>query len=226
MKNRRNYYRILQVQPDAPPEIIRASYRTMMRELKRHPDLGGSTPEASVLNEAYETLSDPKRREAYDEKLFLRFTKQPHSYSKKPVAPIFCPVCKRPLSRKPEPGDVCPKCQTPLQSDRIGKPGKTSKRSMDRVKSSVPIQYYSTWPGKPEKGRMIDFSPKGMRFLSKKRLPPRTVLKISSGLFEASGTVTNLSEEMEKGKICYAVGVCFLAVRFTESRGTFLSTSA
>jgi predicted transcriptional regulator len=35
MKNRRNYYRILQVQPDAPVEIIRASYRTMMRELKR-----------------------------------------------------------------------------------------------------------------------------------------------------------------------------------------------
>lgn len=34
MMNRRNYYRILQVQPDAPPEIIRASYRTLMKELK------------------------------------------------------------------------------------------------------------------------------------------------------------------------------------------------
>ena len=28
MRNRRNYYRLLQVQPDAPLEIIRASYRT------------------------------------------------------------------------------------------------------------------------------------------------------------------------------------------------------
>ena len=50
-------------------EIIRASYRTLMRELKNHPDLGGSTSEASILNEAYETLSDPKLRAAYDKKI-------------------------------------------------------------------------------------------------------------------------------------------------------------
>lgn len=39
--NRRNYYRILHVQPDAPLEIIRASYRAMMGPLKMHPDMGG-----------------------------------------------------------------------------------------------------------------------------------------------------------------------------------------
>ena len=65
MRNRRNYYRILQVQPDAPVEIIRASYRTLMLELKRHPDLGGSNSDASVLNEAYEVLANPERRAAY-----------------------------------------------------------------------------------------------------------------------------------------------------------------
>ena len=70
MKNRRNYYRVLQLQPDAPPEIIHASYRAIMRELRRHPDLGGSTSDAAILNEAYETLSDPVRRAAYDEELF------------------------------------------------------------------------------------------------------------------------------------------------------------
>ncbi len=226
MKNRRNYYRILQVQPDAPPEIIRASYRTMMRELKRHPDLGGLAWEASVINEAYETLSDPDRRSAYDDELFLKFTKQPYSRLRKPIVPIICPVCKRPLSRKPEPGEICPTCHTPLKSDFSPKAESENKRSLDRIKSSAAMDYYSQWPGKPEKGRMIDFSPIGMRFFCEKKIPPGTVLKISSGLFEASGTVTNLSEEMEKGRTFYSVGVCFLAVRFAESRGTFFSTTA
>jgi hypothetical protein len=39
-QNRRNYYRILHVQPDAPMEVIRASYRTLMQKLRFHPDLG------------------------------------------------------------------------------------------------------------------------------------------------------------------------------------------
>ncbi len=66
MKNRRNYYRILHIQPDAPPDIIKASYRTQMQKLKMHPDLGGDEWNASVLNEAYQVLSNPKKRAAYD----------------------------------------------------------------------------------------------------------------------------------------------------------------
>ena len=53
MKNRRNYYRLLQVQPDAPREVIRASFRTLIRELKHHPDLGGSDGDAALLIAAY-----------------------------------------------------------------------------------------------------------------------------------------------------------------------------
>jgi curved DNA-binding protein CbpA len=41
MTNRRNHYRTLFVQPDASIEVIRANYRTLMRKLKLHPDLGG-----------------------------------------------------------------------------------------------------------------------------------------------------------------------------------------
>ena len=226
MKNRRNYYRVLQVQPDAPTEIIRASYRTLMRELKKHPDLGGNTWDAEVLNEAYETLSDPQRRAAYDEELFIRYTKLTSSYTKQPITPVFCPICKRPLSRKARPGELCLTCQTPLQSEDSTSAEPVSPRSIERIKKEEQIYYYSQWPGKPVKGRMVDFSPKGMRFLCNEKLSPQTVLKISSKLFEASGTVTNLSEETWGGKKCYAVGICFIAVRFEDFRGTFFSTSA
>lgn len=42
-KSRRNYYRILYLQPEAPAEVIRAAYRALMQTLKAHPDLGATT---------------------------------------------------------------------------------------------------------------------------------------------------------------------------------------
>jgi DnaJ-class molecular chaperone len=68
--NQRNLYRILYVQPDAPLEIIRASYRTLMQKLKAHPDLGGDEWNAAVINKAFDVLSDTEKRLAYDAKLF------------------------------------------------------------------------------------------------------------------------------------------------------------
>ena len=70
MKNKRNYYRILHVQPDAPTEVIRASYRTLMQKLRQHPDLGGENWNASIINEAHNVLADDARRRAYDRTLF------------------------------------------------------------------------------------------------------------------------------------------------------------
>lgn len=68
-KNRRNYYRILHVQPEAPAEVIKASYRTLMSKLRMHPDLGGDHDLAILVNEAYAVLGDPQRRAAYDREL-------------------------------------------------------------------------------------------------------------------------------------------------------------
>ena len=72
MKNRRNYYRLLRVQPDASLEIIKHSYRTLMQKLQHHPDLGGEEWNARNINMAYATLRDPKKRATYDRKLFAQ----------------------------------------------------------------------------------------------------------------------------------------------------------
>lgn len=63
---RRDYYRVLQVDEDAHPEIIRAAFRTLLRVLRKHPDLGGDEAQARLLIEAYETLNHPQRRAAYN----------------------------------------------------------------------------------------------------------------------------------------------------------------
>ena len=69
MHNKRNYYRILHVQFDAPPAVIKASYRTIMQKLRAHPDLGGEEWNASLINEARKVLLDPALRAAYDRQL-------------------------------------------------------------------------------------------------------------------------------------------------------------
>lgn len=70
---RRNYYRILNVQPDASLEIIKNNYRTLLQKLKLHPDLGGKHWNASAINEAYNVLRNPTKRAEYDEKLLQRY---------------------------------------------------------------------------------------------------------------------------------------------------------
>lgn len=63
---RDDYYRILQVDPGAHPAVVRAAYRTLLRVLGRHPDLGGAVGDAQRLVEAYRTLGNAERRQAYD----------------------------------------------------------------------------------------------------------------------------------------------------------------
>lgn len=59
-----DYYRILQVHPDAEPEVIQAAYRRLAR--KYHPDSAeGDGARMQALNEAYAVLSDPAQRATY-----------------------------------------------------------------------------------------------------------------------------------------------------------------
>lgn len=48
---RRDPYEVLGVRPDAPAEVIKASYQALAR--KAHPDAGGSTERMQELNEAW-----------------------------------------------------------------------------------------------------------------------------------------------------------------------------
>ncbi len=64
----RDYYRLLGVSPEAPPEEIRRAYRRLA--LESHPDRnpGDRTAEDrfKAISEAYAVLVDPGRRRAYD----------------------------------------------------------------------------------------------------------------------------------------------------------------
>jgi DnaJ-class molecular chaperone len=63
-----NFYELLEVSKDASPTDIKKSYRTL--SLKYHPDKpGGDKQKFQEIGEAYETLSDPQKKEQYDAEL-------------------------------------------------------------------------------------------------------------------------------------------------------------
>ncbi|NLU51157.1 MAG: molecular chaperone DnaJ [Syntrophomonadaceae bacterium] len=68
MAGKRDYYEVLGVSRDASPEEIKKAYRKLA--LKYHPDVNSDKKDAEAkfkeINEAYEILSDPQKRETYD----------------------------------------------------------------------------------------------------------------------------------------------------------------
>ena len=76
MTERRNFYRILGVQPDADADLVRRAYRTWMQKLGVHPDRGGETALAATVNAAYRVLRDPARRAAYDKDLLRQWNRR------------------------------------------------------------------------------------------------------------------------------------------------------
>ena len=64
----KNYYDILGISKDSPPEEIKKTYRKL--SLKYHP---GKNPQGAdrfkEISEAYNTLGDKGKKMAYDEKL-------------------------------------------------------------------------------------------------------------------------------------------------------------
>jgi DnaJ-class molecular chaperone len=63
------HYDNLKVARDAPPEVIRAAYKSLSQ--KYHPDRNGGSPSANriiqIINTSYEVLSDPAKRREHDE---------------------------------------------------------------------------------------------------------------------------------------------------------------
>ncbi|MCH7754716.1 J domain-containing protein [candidate division KSB1 bacterium] len=229
MINRRNYYRLLQVQPDAPFEVIRASYRALLKELKVHPDLGGDHWNAKVLNEAYSTLSDRYRRSAYDKKLYEKYTKKPFREStdqRMSFVTFFCPFCKRLLACQANPNERCATCRSPLKSFDEEELQQSCRRTIARRKKSGKINYFTTWPQKGQPAEIIDISPAGMRFRCGEKLNSKSVIKISGSYLKAIAEVKHSYKLFFKGKTIYTVGVHFCSVTFSNQSGAFYSATA
>lgn len=229
MKNRRNYYRILNVQPDAPAEVIRASYRTMMQRLKMHPDLGGDAGAAAVINEAYRTLIDGESRSAYDrlnlESEWTYYKRRSRGDGEGTGAVCRCAFCayRYPYADEKAVADICANCHSPLAPLVPMTGDGNDRRSLTRMRKQFNLAFYTHWPQRAAcEGRVEDICPNGIRFHCATAVAYGQVLKIESTVLDAVARVVR-SERLTND---WDVGASFVSVRFKRVRGSFLECRA
>lgn len=180
-QERRNLYRILFVQPEAPPEVIKAAYRALMTTLKGHPDLGGNAERAAQLNTAYAVLSDPAQREAYDRTLR---TERAEVLDGAPGCPFCGHVMPLRLARETR----CVHCDSPLHPapdpDRAGGAELLGRRRGERFEKTMMVRI-ALPDGRDVPASLRDLSLGGLSFHFDRALRPGTVLRVRAATFEA-----------------------------------------
>ena len=228
-----DYYRLLHVQPDAPVEITRMSYRTLMQRLKHHPDLGGDHAQAALINEAYATLTDPKKRASYDrtrERADQPAPAQEHAAQAKtataqrPAGSAESGACSfyamaYSLGATLTANTRCARCDSPLH--RAGSPRlEDSQRLMKRMPQQRPIMFFLHWRDEAGLyGEAADISLNGMRFSTSHQLSAEQVIKIECDVCTAVARVINF----QPGSTHHIAGVEFITVSFPQPQGSFVS---
>jgi len=246
MKNRRNHYRILHVQPDSPPEVVKASYRTLMQKLRAHPDLGGDEWNAALLNQAYAILSDSGKRTQYDAETRLyrrqqektvpddqypasgKKTARPHQTQQSGnIASIHhCLFCLAPYGNSAGYGyvDNCSICGSPTAPATKMALENSGQRQVSRTAKANAVLFYSQWPQPhPYQGRIVDLSPNGMRIQSASRVSSDSVVKVHCESFDAVAKVVNSYPVNVGGLEAHNYGAEFLTIAFSALAGNFVS---
>jgi hypothetical protein len=240
---KRNYYEILHVSRDAPAEIIRGSYRTLMQKLGHHPDLGGDTATAALINEAYSVLSNAERRADYDSRLEIMSqvadgfaepkadpepAREAETTHRRPLnLSRECAFCEAPhsLGNVVETESVCQVCGSPLYAAEQRRMESAGQRSIERIDKQQAITFFTHWPQQPGfDGTIEDISLNGLRMVSKQELVKGQRIKIVSDVVEAVATVTHCMNKRSGWTTQWVVGVSFITLRFGRSVGGFVSS--
>ncbi len=237
--NKRNYYRILQVQPDAPMTAIKASYLMLKKDLLQDPIL---------LDEAYQILSNPKTRQQYDE-LFamssfsfsraagktipvntgntgyagIEDVSQEEVQSYQAVITDYCSFCKTPYLPQATiyQNENCLECASPLFVLQRENP-ESPRRTMRRTNVKGQFIFYLFWPGTSYPGLFQDLSPAGIRFLTEQPIEVHDIIKIDAPNLQAVAEVTHTHNEGRE----ISVGTRFITVKFDQQRGNFVAVQA
>ncbi|MCO4099494.1 MAG: J domain-containing protein [Gemmatimonas sp.] len=231
--NRRNYYRVLHVQPDAPPEVVRAAYRALMA--RHHPDQeGGDHVQAVLLNEAWAVLGNATSRAEYDarraragqrhrtgaearrESCAEQAPPPPSSPSSPHASAEHCAFC----------GDtntvgavVCARCTAPLaraiRPASHRPPSATGeRRTLPRVSRADWGTVQLHWTGEPLDIRLRNLSVGGVSFYLGAPLAVGARVRVIAAAFDAVVEVV----QCNRRDSVFAVQGAFVTVGFT-SRG-------
>jgi hypothetical protein len=232
--NRRNYYRILHVQPEAPEEIVTATYRTIMSKLRLHPDLGGDHEAAVLVNQAYAVLSDRAKRDQYDRSLRqertrtypqTRGTVAARAPVTHPAMQPGCTFCQAGLPPTIQADTRCLRCESPL----VPPPPQPAKkydlfgrRSVPRVSKSDAVIVYPGWQMQACSARLRDLSTTGISVITDIALQANQVVRIVGPSFDVLASVISC----RPGGRLFMVHARLVSAKFTKSTGVFVSIAA
>jgi hypothetical protein len=242
-----NLYRVLHVQPDAPAEIIHTSYRTLMRRLSLHPDLGGDTAAAALINEAFETLKDPFRRAAYDRMLSSaeaedecsadalpsggfaappkRQTSSSHLLDAPDRACLFCGESH--VDRQTRTPDArCAYCGSPLCSAPTAARSTTSRRGFHRMPLVLHVACEVKGAAAGFEGVTENLSVAGLRLLSPHELAVDQIIRLDCAFCAAVGVVRYAHVAARRSRRWWEAGIEFKTVHLKQTHGSFFSASA
>jgi hypothetical protein len=249
--NRRNHYRVLHVQADAPVEVIKASWRTLMSRLRQHPDLGGSHAQAVMVNEAWAVLGDPDRRAAYDLQRrrittallagdggHSRLTPggQPDADLQRAALPTCgCPLCTQPFAGPLRPDSRCTQCHSPLAAlagaglqgtDAAGHElpahDLPARRGAVRRDQTHVALVHVGWPSPALPVRWRDLSLTGLSFYAPQPLAIGQRLRLIDSALEGVVEVVGCRAQ---GRV-FAVHARLLTALLMQATGVFVSAQA
>ncbi len=219
-----DYYQILHVHPDADPEVIKASYRTLMQKLKNHPDLGGDLAKAKLINEAFRVLSDARLRAQYDAGLSKVPNPKKTNKSSVDQEKLLCLFCKSSnfIGNNPSAEDLhCVNCKSPLRFIDFD-PEWVGHRAVRSAQQNMEVRFVeSSQSDKKGAGIVEDLSPTGLRFASQSQLRMGNIIKLESS--ELSAVASVMRCELNISKKQFVTAVKFLSLKIHKTRGAFVS---
>lgn len=183
---------------------------------------------ATLINNAYQCLSHPRKRTEYDCLLSLKQSKRTLSTGS-------------PKSRSSTRGDSVMATDFTQSEGDIGRPrhcpvcGKFSctgghsgfpqndRRASNRLKQQGTVSYTLPLSNNHYQAELMNLSPKGMQFISKKAIDPHTKIKFGCALLFGTAKVTHARKVLMENQPLYIKGLKFIMVEFYKSCGTFLS---
>jgi len=228
-----NFYEILRVGRDASAGVVRESYRRLMQHAGNHPDRGGDTKTAALINKAYSVLSDPDQRRDYDHRLDIL----QHVTAGIAVEPVrkaldprlVCMFCEQPhgvvCHDAPEVG--CEVCGSPLRSVANKRMDAADQRAVHRLDKRLDLTFFTHWQQPIGfAARTEDISPQGLRMVTRRDIRSGQRIRLVSDILEAVGDITHCVPRHTRWRTENVAGVAFLTLRLARSVGGFVSRRA
>lgn len=233
-----DYYQVLGIERHVAADDIRRRYRHLMQTEAHHPDLGGDTETAALINKAYAVLGNPELRQQYDARLDLLAS----IAQGLPVdgvvaaAPMRardpareCVFCGTPhgTAAFDDPESRCTHCGSPLHPATSDRLERWDQRAIARIPRTFPVRIFTDWR-QPDgfSGRTEDLSLSGLRLICSTAIRPGQYVRLISNVLDAVGHVIRAEPRRVGWRTEHDVGIAFVTLRMMQTAGGLVSDQA